>query len=81
MPQSLDIGQNADEGICDSRISGQSLINENCHNSGTSDDIDMTLRRITKRDKTNKETLKKFNDDNMPANCDVLCPLQSTPEA
>ena len=41
--QSPDIGQNPDSGISDFRISGQSHIKENCHNSGTSDDIDMKL--------------------------------------
>ena len=34
-PQSPDIGQNSDGGISDFRISGQSFINENCHNSRT----------------------------------------------
>ena len=40
-PQSPDIGQNSDGCISDFRISGQSLIKENYHNSRTSDDIDM----------------------------------------
>ena len=31
---------------------------ENCHNSSTSDDIDMKLKPITKLDKGNKSTLK-----------------------
>ena len=47
-----DIGQNSDGGISDFRISGQSLIKRNCHNSWTSDDIDMKLGSITKPDKT-----------------------------
>ena len=42
-PQPPDIGQNSDGGISDFRNSGQSLIKENCHNSKTSDDIDMKL--------------------------------------
>ena len=42
-PQPPDIGQNSDGGISDFRISGQSLIKGNCHNSRTSDDIDMKL--------------------------------------
>ena len=58
-PQSSDIGQNSDEGISDFRISGQSLIKENCHNSRTSDDIDMKLGPVTKLDKRNKTTSKK----------------------
>ena len=43
LSQSPDIGQNSDGGISDFRISGQSLIKENCHNSRTNDDIDMKL--------------------------------------
>ena len=39
-PQSPDIEQNSDRGISDFRISGQSLIKKNCHNSRTSNDID-----------------------------------------
>ena len=35
------------------RISGQSLINENCPNSRTSNDTDMELGPVTKRDKRN----------------------------
>ena len=58
-PQSPDIGQNSDGGISDFQISGQSLIKENCHNSRTSDDIDMKLRPVTKLDKRNKTTSKK----------------------
>ena len=45
------------ESISDFRISGQSLIKGN---SPTSDDIDMKLRPVTKRDKRNKATSKKF---------------------
>ena len=59
LPQSPDIGQNSDRGISDFRISGQSLIKENCHNSRTSDDIDMKLGTVTKLDKRNKTTSKK----------------------
>ena len=40
-------------------ISGQSLIKRNCHNSWTSDDIDIKLEPITKLDKRNKTTSKK----------------------
>ena len=46
-PQSPDIGKNSDEGISDFRISAQSLIKENCHNSRISDDIDMNLGPVT----------------------------------
>ena len=70
--QSLDIGRNSDEGISDFRISGQSLIKINCLNSLTSDDIDTKLGSVTKLDKTSKTTSKKFDDDAMSENCDVV---------
>ena len=53
-PQSPDIGQNSDRGYFDFRIFGQSLIKENCHNSRTSDDIDMKPGPVTTLDKRNK---------------------------
>ena len=59
-PQSPDIGQNSDRGISDFQISGQSVIKENCHNSRTSDDVDMELGSETKLDKRNKTTSKKL---------------------
>ena len=62
-PQSPDIVQNSDGGISNFRISGQSLIKENCNNSRTSDD---------KLDKRNKKTSKKFDVDVMSENCDVI---------
>ena len=62
LPQSPDIGQNSDGGISYFRISGQSFIKENCHNSRTNDDIDMKLGPVTKRDKRNKTTSKNDND-------------------
>ena len=71
-PQSPDIGQNSDGGISDFWISGQSLIKRNWHNSRTSDDIDMKLGQVTKLDKRNKTRLKKFDDDVMSGNCDVI---------
>ena len=58
--QSPDIGQNSDGGVSNFRISGQSLIKENCHNSRTSDDIDKKLGPLTKLDKRNKTTSKKI---------------------
>ena len=45
-------------GISDFQISGQSLIKENCHNSKTSDDIDMKVRPVTTLDERNKTTSK-----------------------
>ena len=72
MSQSLDIGQNSNGGISDFRISVQILIKENCHNSRTSDDIDMKLEPVTKLDKRNKTTSKKIDDEVMLENCDVF---------
>ena len=60
MPQSPDIGQNSGRGIFYFRISGQSLIKENCHNCRTSDDIDIKLRPLLELDKSNKTTSKKL---------------------
>ena len=59
LSQSPDIGQNSDEGISNFQISGQSLIKQNCHNSRTSDEIDMKLGPVTKLYKGNKTTSKK----------------------
>ena len=53
-PQSSDIGQNSGRGISHFLIFGQSLINKNCHNSRTSNDIDMKLGQVTKLDKRNR---------------------------
>ena len=53
-------------------ISDQSLIKENCHNSRTSDEIDMKLGPVTKLDKRNKTTSKKCDVDVMSENCDVI---------
>ena len=72
LSQSPDIAQNSDFGISDFRISGQSLIKENCHNSRTSDDIDMKFGPVTKLDKRNKITSKNFDNDVMSENCDVI---------
>ena len=71
-PQSPGIGQNSEGGISDFRISGQSLIKENCHNSRTSDDIDRKLRPVYKIDKRNNTKSKKFDVDVMLENCDVI---------
>ena len=52
-------------------MSGHSLIKENCHNSRTSDDIDMKLGPVTKLDKRNKTTSKQFDYNVTSENCDV----------
>ena len=78
--KSPDIGQNSDGGVSNSRISGQSLIKVNCHNSRTTDDIDMKLGPVTKLAKRNKTTSKKFDDVKI---CDVIAifPIYSQLEA
>ena len=58
LPQSPDIGENSVRGISNFRISGQSLINKNCHNFGTNNDIDMKLGSLTKLYKRNTEASK-----------------------
>ena len=68
----LQILGKTETGISDFLISGQSLIKENSHNSRTSDDIDMKLEPVTKLDKRNKTTSKKFDDDIKSAKCDVI---------
>ena len=57
-PKSPDIGQNSDESIADFRISGQSLIKGNCHDSRTSDDIEVKFGPVTKLYKRNKKHQK-----------------------
>ena len=64
--------QNPDGDISDFRISGQFLIKENCHNSRTSDDIEMKLGLVNKLDKASKATLKKIDVNVMSENCDVI---------
>ena len=74
--QSPDIGQNSDRGISDFWISGQSLLKENCHNSRTSDDIDIKLGPVTKLDKRNKIMSKNSDGDIMSENCDIIVIFQ-----
>ena len=63
-PPSLQIfGKNADGGISDFWLSGQSLIKENCHNSRASASIDKKLGPVTKLGKKNKKNTKKVEDD------------------
>ena len=58
--------------ISNFQISGQFLIKRNCHNSWTSDDIDMKLGPVTKIDKRNKSTFQKFDDNVMSESWDVI---------
>ena len=62
----------SDKGISDFWISGQSLMKGNCHNSRTSDGIDMKLGPVTKLNKGNKTKPKKFDHEVMSQNCDVI---------
>ena len=71
-PQSPDIGKNSEVGISNFRISSLSLIKENCHNSRTSDDIDMKLGPVTKLEKRNKTTSNKFDFDVILESYDVI---------
>ena len=54
LSKSPDTWHNSDGDISDFWIPGQSLIKGNCHNSRTSDGIDMKLGTVIKIDKTNK---------------------------
>ena len=47
-----------------------------CYNYRTSADIDLELGSVTKIDKRNKSTSKKFDDDVMSENCDVFAIFQ-----
>ena len=53
-----DIGQKSDGFFSNFWISGQSVINENSHNSRTSNDIDMRLGTMTKLEKENTTIVK-----------------------
>ena len=66
LPQSPDIGQISRQGISDFRISNQSFINKNGHNSRTSHDINMKLVPVNKLDKRSMTTSKVWwgCDDN-----------------
>ena len=56
------IKQNSDKDISDFQISGQLILKVNCHNSRTSDDINMKLGPVTKIDKRNKAVSKYLDD-------------------
>ena len=77
-----DIGQNSYGGTSDFQISHmgvlpisrflESLIKKNCQNSRTNNDIDMKFGPVTQLDKRNTATSKKFGDDVMSPNCDII---------
>ena len=60
LSQSPDIGQNSNGGISDFRISVQSFINENCHNSEAGNYIGMKLRPSNWTWKEKQSNLKKI---------------------
>ena len=72
LPQCPDIKLNSNEGISDLQISGQCLMKKNRHNSRTGSDIDMKLGPVTKLKKGNTATSKKFDDDKMLINCNII---------
>ena len=71
MHQSPNIGQNSDGGILDFWIPGQSFINENGHNSGTSHDVEMKLGPVTKIDKKDDDD-DDDDDDIMLESCGII---------
>ena len=54
--------RNSDGSISDFQISGQSFIEENYHNSRTSNDIDVKPGPVTKLEKKNTVISKKSDD-------------------
>ena len=54
--------RNSDGSISDFQISGQSFIEENYHNSRTSNDIDVKPGPVTKLEKKNTLISKKSDD-------------------
>ena len=65
LPQSSDIGQNSDRSISNFWISDQFFTKVNSHNPRASHEIDMKFGKVTKLDKKNRATSKKFDDDIM----------------
>ena len=59
-PQSPHLWKDSVEVISDFQISGQSLVNENCQNSRTSNNIHMKLGPVTRLDKRNMAMSKKL---------------------
>ena len=82
-----DTDQNSDRVFSISGFLVKSLTNKNCPNSKTSNNIDMKLGPVTKLGEKNTTTSKKFDDDVVLANDDVivtfsnLWPIWSNQEA
>ena len=66
------LGKKSGRGISDFRISDQSLVKENYQNSRTGNGIDMKIGPVTKLDKRNKTTPKKFEGGVMSDYCDAI---------
>ena len=60
MAQSPNIEKNSDLGIFDFRKTGQSLENEICHNSRTSNGIDMKLKPVSELQRETQQCQKKL---------------------
>ena len=54
------MGQNSDRGISNFQSSDKSLINKNCHNLRTSNNIGIKPGSVTELDKENKTASKKL---------------------
>ena len=73
MFQSPGIEQILNRGIPDFPISGQSFVNENYQNQfRTCHDIDMKLIPVIKPNKKNPPIPKRFEDDVISTDCDVI---------
>ena len=64
--------QNSHGGISDFRVSNQIPYKQNCHDSRTSNDIDMKLGSMTKLDKRNMMMSKNSDNNVVSTNCDFI---------
>ena len=65
-------------GVSNFQISGQSLTKVICHNSRTSNDIDMKFGPLTKIEKRNKTVSKILENHVMQANCEITQSIKFT---
>ena len=72
LPLSPDTGQNSDRGISDFQISSQPFIEENRHNSRTSNDSDVKLGPVTKLEKKEHGNIKKVFRRRYIRICDII---------
>ena len=71
-PHSPDIGNNSDSSISNFRITGQSLLNENCQDFRTSNDIDQQLGPVLNLTSKTRQRQKILNNDVISINCGVI---------